>query len=114
MHRESSDYVAPKKVCAACELRERYTRNKAGRTAKRHLRQDELNTMRQNSQSAGAKKDIKTRQHLMERSFANATRLAFTGVTGWLFKERDVVSFFLSPKKYSTVSIGFGQQTVKT
>jgi hypothetical protein len=36
-----------------------------------------MNTMRQNSQSAGAKKDIKTRQHLMERSFANATRFGF-------------------------------------
>jgi transposase len=77
MHRESSDYAAQKKVCAACELREQCTRNKAGRTVKRHLRQDELNAMRQKSQSAEAKKDIRTRQHLMERSFANATRFGF-------------------------------------
>jgi hypothetical protein len=75
--RESSDYAAPKKVCAACELRDQCTRNKAGRTVKRHLRQDELNTMRQRSQSVEAKQDIKTRQHLMERSFARSTRYDF-------------------------------------
>jgi transposase len=77
MQRESSDYGAPKKVCAACEMREQCTRNKSGRTVKRHLRQDELNTMRERSQSAEAKRDIKTRQHLMERSFARSTRYDF-------------------------------------
>lgn len=77
MHRESSDYGAPKKVCSVCELREQCTKNKAGRTVKRHLRQDELNSMRERSQSADAKRDIKTRQHLMERSFARATRYNF-------------------------------------
>ena len=76
-HRESSDYGAPKKVCAACELREQCTKNKTGRTVKRHLRQDELNTMRERSKSAEAKRDIKTRQHLMERSFARSTRYDF-------------------------------------
>lgn len=77
MHRESSDYAAAKKVCAACELRQQCTRNKAGRTVKRHLRQSELNAMRQKSQSVEAKRDIKTRQNMMERSFANATRFGF-------------------------------------
>lgn len=33
--------------------------------------------MRERSQSAGAKHDIKTRQHLMERSFARSTRYDF-------------------------------------
>lgn len=75
--RESSDYGAPKKVCAVCEFREQCTKNKSGRTVKRHLRQDELNTMRERSQSGEAKQDIKTRQHLMERSFARATRFDF-------------------------------------
>lgn len=77
MSRESSDYAALKKVCAACELRDQCTRNKAGRTVKRHLRQDELNAMRQRSQSVEARQDIKTRQHLMERSFARSTRYDF-------------------------------------
>lgn len=77
MQRESSDYGAPKKVCAVCELREQCTKNKSGRTVKRHLRQNELDIMRQRSKSAEAKRDIKTRQHLMERSFAQATRYDF-------------------------------------
>ena len=75
--RESLDYGAPKKICAVCELREQCTKNKSGRTVKRHLRQDELNTMRERSRSAEAKRDIKTRQHLMERSFAQGTWYGF-------------------------------------
>jgi transposase len=77
MQRESSDYGAPKKVCAVCELRDQCTKNKTGRTVKRHLRQHELDAMRERSRSAEAKQDIRTRQHLMERSFANATRFGF-------------------------------------
>lgn len=77
MQRESSDYGAPKKVCAVCELRDQCTRNKTGRTVKRHLRQDELNAMRERSRSPEAKRDIRTRQHLMERSFARSTRYDF-------------------------------------
>jgi len=49
MQRESSDYGSPKKVCAVCELREQCTKNKTGRTVKRHLRQDDLNAMREES-----------------------------------------------------------------
>ena len=75
--RQSRDYGAPKKVCAACQLREQCTKNKSGRTIKRHLRQDVLERMRANSRSANARYDIKTRQHLMERSFARGTRYGF-------------------------------------
>jgi hypothetical protein len=76
-NRQSFDYAAPKKVCAACPLRERCTQNKSGRTIKRHLRQTALDTMRQRSRRAMAKRDIRTRQHLMERSFARAKRYGF-------------------------------------
>jgi transposase len=75
--RQSRDYAAPKKVCAVCPLRDRCTKNKAGRTIKRHLRQDVLERMRAISRSANARYDIKTRQHLMERSFAKSTRYGF-------------------------------------
>jgi transposase len=75
--RQSRDYAAPKKICAACELREQCTRNKSGRTVKRHLRQEELNRMREASRSARAKHDIKMRQHLMERSYARGTWYGF-------------------------------------
>ncbi len=77
INRQSRDYAAPKKVCAACLIREQCTRNKSGRTVKRHLRQEELDGMREASRSTRAKRDIKTRQHLMERSFARGTRYGF-------------------------------------
>lgn len=77
INRQSRDYAAPRKVCAACQLREQCTKNKSGRTIKRHLRQDVLDRMRAISRSANARYDIKTRQHLMERSFAKSTRYGF-------------------------------------
>jgi len=75
--RQSRDYAAPKKICGACELREQCTRNKSGRTVKRHLRQEELDGMREASRSAKAKRDIKMRQHLMECSYARGAWYGF-------------------------------------
>lgn len=75
--RDSVDYAAPKKVCAACALRPQCTRNKSGRSVKRHLRQAALDAMREASRSPQARGDIRTRQHLMERSFARAERYGF-------------------------------------
>lgn len=77
LSRASIDYAAPRKVCNACPLRSQCTRNKAGRTIKRHLRQEVLDRMRAGSRSAAARRDIRMRQHLMERSFARATRFGF-------------------------------------
>jgi transposase len=75
--RQSRDYAAPKKICAVCHLREQCTKNKSGRTIKRHLRQEELDRMREASRMSKAKRDIKMRQHLMERSYARGTRYGF-------------------------------------
>jgi len=75
--RQSRDYAAPKKVCAVCPLREQCTKNKSGRTVKRHLRQEELEQMRESSRSSKSKRDLRTRQHLMERSFARAKRYGY-------------------------------------
>jgi len=75
--RDSMDYAAPKKACAACALRAQCTRNKSGRSIKRHLRQPALDTMREASRSPQARRDIRSRQHLMERSFARAARYGF-------------------------------------
>ncbi len=77
MNRQSRDYAAPKKICASCNLRKQCTKNKSGRTIKRHLRQGELDRMREASRSAKARRDIKTRQHLMERSFARGERYGY-------------------------------------
>jgi len=46
----------------------------AGRTIKRHERQEILDSVRSRAQSRWAKRDIKVRQHFMERSFAQGTR----------------------------------------
>jgi hypothetical protein len=75
--RQSRDYAAPRRVCAACQLRKQCTRNKSGRTIKRHLRQEELDGMRGASRSGKAQRDIKMRQHLMERSYARGTWYGF-------------------------------------
>lgn len=75
--RQSIDYAASKKECTGCELRPKCTRNKNGRTIKRHLRQSEVDQMRAIANTVLSKKDIKTRQHLMERSFARAKRYGF-------------------------------------
>ena len=72
--RQQYEYYMPKKVCGSCRLREQCTRSSMGRSLKRHLRQDDLDIMLKQAQSPAAKRDIKTRQHLMERSFARATR----------------------------------------
>jgi len=75
--RQSIDYVASKKDCAVCELRAQCTRNKNGRTLKRHVRQEELEWMRAIAKSGESRRDIKTRKHLMERSYARAKRYGF-------------------------------------
>ncbi|HUL30838.1 MAG TPA: IS1182 family transposase, partial [Thermodesulfobacteriota bacterium] len=53
-NRQSRDYAATRKICDACQLREQCTRNKSGRTINRHLRQEELDEMREASRSAKA------------------------------------------------------------
>jgi transposase len=75
--RQSRDYAASQKICAACHLRKQCTRNKSGRTIKRHLRQEELDRIREASRSARAKRDIRMRQHLMERSYARGAWYGF-------------------------------------
>src|SRR3989337_1362498 len=77
MSRQSMDYGALRSDCRVCDLRPQCTRNKAGRTVKRHLRQDELDYMRALARTTTSKQDIKTRQHLMERSFARAKRYGY-------------------------------------
>lgn len=75
--RKSMEYAASRRDCRVCELRTECTRNKTGRTVKRHLRQEELDYMRALAGTTISKNDIKTRQHLMERSFARSKRYGF-------------------------------------
>ena len=95
IHRQSLDYAAPKKLCAACALRPQCTHNKMGRSIKRHLRQAELDRMRAGSRSSQAKRDIRTRQHLMERSFARAARYGL-GRARWRGRWRVEIQEYLT------------------
>ena len=74
---DAFEYKCSAKVCLACHLVNQCTASKNGRSLKRHRRQEELDKMRNAAQSPASRKDIHTRQHLMERSFARATRYGF-------------------------------------
>ena len=64
-------------VCRKCNFFSQCTRSKTGRSLKRHERQDNLDYMLVQSESKESKNDIRTRQHLMERSFARSCRYGF-------------------------------------
>ncbi len=75
--RKHYEYIASSGACNRCQLRKKCTKAKSGRTLKRHVRQDDLNFMLDQANGGEAKKDIRTRQHLMERSYARSTRYGF-------------------------------------
>jgi transposase len=75
VERQAFEYVTARGVCQQCRLRVQCTRSQsAGRTLKRHERQEILDNLRAQAQSRSAKRDIQIRQHFMERSFAQGTR----------------------------------------
>jgi transposase len=76
-NRKHYEYIASTGACKICELRSQCTKSKTARTLKRHIRQDDLDAMLDQANSKEAKKDIRTRQHFMERSFARATRYGY-------------------------------------
>ena len=76
-YRNHYEYRASAKACTHCELRDQCTRSKGGRTLKRHAMQDELDSMLTHANGREAKRDINTRQHLSERSFARSTRYGY-------------------------------------
>ena len=75
--RNHIEYLAAAKTCNSCMLKPQCTRSKSGRSVKRHLRQEELEQMKALSESGLSKRDIRKRQHLMERSYAQGSRYGF-------------------------------------
>jgi IS5 family transposase len=75
--RNHYEYRMDGEICAHCELQVSCTRAKEGRTLKRHIRQDELDKMLRMAKSREARRDLKTRQHLSERSFAQGKRYGY-------------------------------------
>ncbi len=113
-HRQSRDYAAPKKICASCPLREPCTKNKSGRTIKRHLRQEELEQMRQASRSVKAKRDIKTRQHLMERSYARGTWYGFDRARWRRLWRVEIQEYLIASIQNIEVLLRYGEQPKKS
>jgi transposase len=72
-HKPAWEYKAPKAVCAQCALRARCTNSKAGRRIQRYERQTLLDRLRMQTNSWAARRDRHRRQHLSEKSFADAT-----------------------------------------
>jgi transposase len=70
--RRTVEYKASARGCAACVLRPRCTRSHHGRTVQRHEKQAALNVARAQAHSAAARRNRRRRQHLVERSFADA------------------------------------------
>ena len=70
--RQTWEYVTAKGTCLVCELRAFCTRSRSGRTIHRHRDQQLLEKARKIASSKVAKRDLKRRQHLIERSFADA------------------------------------------
>src|SRR5260370_28394641 len=62
-------------VCLSCPLRKLCTRSRTGRTMRRHRDQKLLYRARRQANTKQAKLDRKRRQHLIERSFADASNL---------------------------------------
>jgi transposase len=75
--RNHFEYSLSAKICNNCVLKPQCTRSKHGRTIKRHVQQENLDQMLIRSQSRAAKRDIRKRQHLMERSFARSKRYGY-------------------------------------
>lgn len=65
------DYRCQKVRCDACELKEKCTTSKQGRSLRRHVNQKVLNEAKAQSSSRAAKQDRVRRKWLMEGSFAD-------------------------------------------
>lgn len=70
--RQMTDYVANKKTCAQCPLKERCTQSKQGRSVARHWKEETLEMAHACARLPEAYTDRARRRHLMEGSFAQA------------------------------------------
>ncbi len=76
-NRQWTKYRIDKEQCASCELRSQCTNDKNGRSVNRLLGDDLITAGRQDAASEEGIKDLKRRQHLMERSYAYGKRFGY-------------------------------------
>jgi transposase len=72
LHRGVWEYSLPRRICSGCPLRVRCTGARHGRTIQRHPQQPLVEQGRAQANSLAGKRNRRRRQHLMERSFADA------------------------------------------
>ncbi len=75
--RNHYEYQTHSGVCGRCRLKSKCTRSQTGRSIKRHARQTALDRELKRSRSMAFQQDLKTRQHLSERSFARSVRYGY-------------------------------------
>jgi IS5 family transposase len=75
--RQWTRYCMDKKQCAKCELRDRCTSDKNGRSLNRMFGEDLIIAGRQDAACDDGLSDLKKRQHLMERSYAYGKRFGY-------------------------------------
>jgi len=110
--RKSYEYKASSEACAQCHLRERCTRSTSGRTLKRHLKQDALDIMLEGANSREAKRDIKARQHLSERSFAWSTRYGYKRARWRRLWRMQIQDFLIATVQNITILIRHTKDTM--
>ena len=76
-NRQWTKYRIDKEQCASCELRSQCTNDKNGRSISRLPGDDLITAGRQDAASEEGIKDLKRRQHLMERSYAYGKRFGY-------------------------------------
>jgi transposase len=108
------EYSAAKKDCGGCSLRPHCTRSTGPRTVQRHLRQEELDCMIIIAQSDHAKKDLKTRKHLMERSWARSTRYRFDRARWRGLWKVAIQEYFIAAIQNIQTLLRYGRQSGQT
>ena len=103
--RKHYEYRASSGICAQCELKEQCTRSRDGRTLKRHERQTDLELMLKYATSREAKSDIKTRQHLSERSYAKSKRYGYKRARWRRLWRMEIQDFLIAAIQNITVLI---------
>jgi IS5 family transposase len=76
-NRQWTKYRIDKDHCASCELKSQCTNDKNGRSINRLPGDDLIKAGRQDAASEEGIKDLKRRQHLMERSYAYGKRFGY-------------------------------------
>lgn len=107
--RDIYEYRCSIKVCRNCSLMTQCTKSKKNRSLTRHRRQDDLDKMRSAAQSPASRQDIRTRQHLMERSFARATRYGFKRARWRRLWRVQIQEFLISAIQNIKVLLSYGK-----